>query len=314
MRSAPLAGGWLVNPKRVWLRRAIFQVHLWTGLAIGLYVVVMSLTGSAVVFRGELGRALTPLQRVVPSGPRMPVGELTAIAQKLYPRFAVDEVRTSSDPGAAVEIVFRRANRYRDRVFDPYTGKDLGDRVRREPRSIEWLADLHDNLLGGEKGRTINGILAVAFTVLCLTGAVVWWPGVRLWRRSMGVRFRGSWSRIAWETHSAMGFWVFALLLLWAISGIYLAFPNPFYLLSDAIEHVTGSARAADWANNTFSEIAELHFGRFAGTWTKVAYVVLGLVPAALFVTGFVMWWARKIGVRRVSARVGKQLSPSPTG
>src|SRR6185369_471535 len=99
--------GWLRQPQRVWLRRAIFQVHLWTGLAIGLYVVIMSLTGSAVVFRGELGRALTPLQRVVPSGPRKSVEELTAIGQKLYPRFTVAEVRTSNDPAAAVEIVFR---------------------------------------------------------------------------------------------------------------------------------------------------------------------------------------------------------------
>jgi len=30
---------WLRQPQRVWLRRAIFQIHLWTGLAIGLYVV-----------------------------------------------------------------------------------------------------------------------------------------------------------------------------------------------------------------------------------------------------------------------------------
>src|SRR5687767_957869 len=30
---------WLRQPQRVWLRRAAFQVHLWVGLGIGLYVV-----------------------------------------------------------------------------------------------------------------------------------------------------------------------------------------------------------------------------------------------------------------------------------
>ena len=40
---------WLRQPQRVWLRRAIFQIHLWTGLTLGLYVVVLSLTEDKVV-------------------------------------------------------------------------------------------------------------------------------------------------------------------------------------------------------------------------------------------------------------------------
>jgi len=28
----------------VWLRRASFQIHLWIGLAIGLYIVMLSIT------------------------------------------------------------------------------------------------------------------------------------------------------------------------------------------------------------------------------------------------------------------------------
>ena len=49
---------WLRQPQRVWLRRAMFQVHLWTGIAIGLYVVMLSLTGSVLVYRIELGNNL----------------------------------------------------------------------------------------------------------------------------------------------------------------------------------------------------------------------------------------------------------------
>ena len=49
---------WLRQPQRVWLRRAAFQIHLWVGLFIGLYVVVLSLTGSLLVYRNELDRYL----------------------------------------------------------------------------------------------------------------------------------------------------------------------------------------------------------------------------------------------------------------
>ena len=33
---------WMRRPQNVWLRRALFQVHLWTGIAVGLYVVAIS--------------------------------------------------------------------------------------------------------------------------------------------------------------------------------------------------------------------------------------------------------------------------------
>ena len=36
------------------LRRVLFQLHLWTGIGVGLYVVLISLTGSIVVFRREV--------------------------------------------------------------------------------------------------------------------------------------------------------------------------------------------------------------------------------------------------------------------
>jgi len=42
-----------------------------------------------------------------------------------------------------------------------------------------------------------------------------------------------------------------------------------------------------------------LHFGNFAGTKVKVAWVILGLAPALLFVTGLLMWITRKIKFQR---------------
>jgi predicted NAD/FAD-dependent oxidoreductase len=36
------------QPQRVWIRRASFQIHLWLGIALGLYIVMLSVTGSAL--------------------------------------------------------------------------------------------------------------------------------------------------------------------------------------------------------------------------------------------------------------------------
>ena len=45
---------WLWRPKNTWLRKLIFQLHLWSGLLLGLYVAVVCASGSAIVFRNDI--------------------------------------------------------------------------------------------------------------------------------------------------------------------------------------------------------------------------------------------------------------------
>ena len=61
-RSNQLTGWqrWVRQPQKIWLRRALFQVHLWSGIVIGLYVFMISVTGSVLVYSNELYRAATP--------------------------------------------------------------------------------------------------------------------------------------------------------------------------------------------------------------------------------------------------------------
>jgi hypothetical protein len=42
------------------LRRALLKIHLWLALAVGLYVIVISVSGSAVIFRPEVNRWAVP--------------------------------------------------------------------------------------------------------------------------------------------------------------------------------------------------------------------------------------------------------------
>ena len=50
---------WLKRPQTVWLRRIAFQLHLWTGVVLSLYVILLSLTGSVLVYRVELTQHTT---------------------------------------------------------------------------------------------------------------------------------------------------------------------------------------------------------------------------------------------------------------
>lgn len=61
---------WIMRPHGLWLRRLSFQIHLWLGLAFALYIIVLSLTGSILVYRAELTRALDVPGESFPGGIR----------------------------------------------------------------------------------------------------------------------------------------------------------------------------------------------------------------------------------------------------
>ncbi len=296
------------RPQALWLRRALFQVHLWTGLACGPYVLLMSLSGSAIVFRHEIDHTLCPqIILVKPSGPRMSDAELARAATRALgrglSRFNSNvEIRGPRVPGAAVEVWYLSARGRSERLLDPYTGKDLGDATACEPKPVSLMADLHDNLLGGNAGRLVNGIGAVALALMCLTGAVIWWPGTARWRRSVTLRWNVDWRHFNRDLHNVLGFWTFALLLMWAVSGIYLGFPGTFSDVANfLVAHGVDSERidtVSDW-------LSKLHFGRAFGFWVKALWVFLGLIPAALLVTGVLMWWNRVLR-RAIGHRIGR--------
>ena len=306
---------WIWQPQTTWLRRAMFQVHMWSGVAIGLYVLMVSVTGSVLVYRNELYRVATPDPIVVAkSGPLLTDAELQEAATRSYPGYVVTGISRSRNPDRAVSISLRRNADLEERLFNPYTGQDLGDSVPLGIWLVSKLMELHDDLLGGTTGRAINGVGAWLVIVLACTGMVVWWPGIRTWRRSLTVHRHVGWRRFTWDLHSMIGFWTLGVILLFALSGAYLGNPDLFQRVADTIEPPTDANEGTRIVDQGIYWLAYLHFGRINGIGipcsgpglcdgaTKLTWAVLGLAPAAMFVTGAVMWWNRVVRKKPVRA------------
>lgn len=297
---------WLFQPQSVWVRKAIFQLHLWTGIGVGFYVLLVGVSGSVLVFRPELSRAFSR-GAVIVAGSGAPLGDerLSEVALRAHPTYQVSKIWKGKDPNAAVEIWLESKHDERQRLLDPFTGEDLGDAVPRGMRTVTWLLDLHDNLLSGKTGRLANGVGGLLLTILCLTGAVIWWPGIKNWRRSLMLHRGVNWTRVTWDLHSAVGFWTFAWVFMWAITGFYLVFQQWLAPIVDYIEPLDGLSFAPRRADEILAWLPRLHFGRFRGLraeitlMIKVLWVVLGVAPAILFVTGGLLWWNRVIRTRR---------------
>jgi uncharacterized iron-regulated membrane protein len=344
--------GWWRRPQNVWLRRAVFQVHLWAGVALGLYVLAISVSGSAVVFRNEIYAAADNGPRIVEvKGERLTVEQLKVAAKRLYPEDTLSFVWPGKEPNHATEVWMDHYGERNQRLFNPYTGEDLGPSVPYPIQVTSWFMQLHTDLLTGDTGRQVNGVASIVFSLLCVTGAIVWWPGVEKWKRSLWANPRAGWKRFNWDLHSAIGFWSIALVLMWGLTGIFLVWPLPVQkmvnhfspLIQYAIpEEVPDepSAMATPRPNLAAQPAPKefkfgkgfgkgkgrppirrsagdkflrwlyyLHFGNFAGTKTKALWVVLGLLPAVLFVTGTIMWWNRVLSPSARRTRRGRKSS-----
>ena len=223
-----LTQSWLRQPQKLWLRKALFQVHLWSGVALGIYTVVVCASGSAVVFRTDIENALSARTEVQNTGTMLTREQLRLSAQRLYPDFVIRSINRGRFATEATEIQMTRGWREKRRLFNPFTGQDIGP----SPSVLFWwlrfMGDLHGNLLLGPAGLTANGVGGALVSILCLSGIVIWWPGLANWRRSLWVRGNVGWKRLNWDLHSAFGIWTFAILLMWGVTGAYFIFPEPF--------------------------------------------------------------------------------------
>ena len=295
----------LRKPRTVFLRKASFQIHLWIGIALGLYIVLLSVTGSALVFRREMDRAVRPQAPPLDgTTPLLSKDDLGRTALRLYPGATLDRVGDPQRRTALVRVVLHRNGEEIERDFNAYTGQDLGHPFPWQAEMVLKLADLHDDLLMLEdrRGRFWNGVGSILVTLLCLTGAIVWWRGLKVWPRGLTFTWRSLWPRLNFDVHSAMGFWSFAILLIWAVSGIYLTFPDPFVMAVDWMWGPLEGFQQERLGDVLLAWLVRLHFGRWRSHTLKVVWVVLGLIPAVMFVTGFAMWWHRVVR-RREPAR-----------
>lgn len=229
------------RPQQVALRRLNFQVHLWAGIIVTLYLIVIGVTGSVLVFRPEIQRlcGLQPWQQMFTSAP---VADIATVVERLKAAYPARRIVSVDAPGPEeatfVGVVESRRGRVKV-ACGPADGRVLGE----FPQSRTWLdivLELHETLLihPGGRGRMWNGVGAAALLLLNVTGMAIWWPGIRNWKRALKVDLARSWRRINFDLHVSLGFWTLLLTSIWAVSGIYFGWPRQVFLFVDSISRV----------------------------------------------------------------------------
>lgn len=229
----------LRQPQQLFLRKAMFQIHLWTGIIVGLYIVAIGISGSILVFKEEL------MPRPSVSVPALNVHDCTpeklvSVVDRVRKAYPDKEAFLTACPQEANPLYLTTIREPRKRgraqggppqpveqlaVYShPVTGDVIGD-ANREESWVNWMEELHVNILLGRSGRLWNGIGAATLLALTITGLILWWPGIRTWKRALLLDFRRGWKRINWDLHNVTGLWTLLFTLIWALTGMYFTWP-----------------------------------------------------------------------------------------
>lgn len=196
------------------MNAALLLFHRWVSLATSIIIIVVALTGSALVFEGAIDRGLNPqLWRVTPGSHPLPLDTLVAHAHAVTPATQVTGLNPSLEPDRAYLVQSPGTQTF----VDPYTGRVLGTRAIADfnktfPRRIHVL---HTSLLVRGYGSSVVAIVTLASLLLTITGVCLWWTD-KLWR----IRWSGSWKLILFDLHHSLGIITSLVLFVITASGV----------------------------------------------------------------------------------------------
>ncbi len=220
------------------MRNLILKVHLYLGLVAGIFLVILGLTGAIIAFEGDVDHWMRPGLWYAKGGPKaMPEADLIRLAQEKFAPARVAGVQMFRDPGLVqVMQMTDRAAVY----VNPYDGTIQGRTTGPSgtQRTFGIIHQIHLRLAGDPRssfspiGKTIMSYAGMLLVILVPTGFVLWWR-----TRRASIKFGGSWFRICFDAHHAIGLYAALFLFVAGVTGVLIGFDWG----EDAIYAVTNS-------------------------------------------------------------------------
>ena len=210
------------------MRKTLFKIHSWVALIALIPLLVISITGSVLVFKSEIDGLLMPDSHFVvqQQANRLPIDTLITKTQKTYPEYVVGSWEIFNDDTAdRVYLIKRGTEDWYKFHLDQYTGNILSEPVGTSHYFTDWFLDLHYTFLlndlkslPGQTGTVLGFFFAVFFLVLGITGLIIY---RKFWQRLFSVRWRATLQIVLSDIHKMTGVIGSPIIIILAITGGY---------------------------------------------------------------------------------------------
>lgn len=199
-------------------------LHLWLGLASGIVVLIMGVTGCILVFEHEIKAMTSPWLNVEAQSADkiLPPSKIYVAVKKALPEKDIHGLWYNGlDKTIKVDIESDSLI-----YVNPYNGKITG-MVNHEDFFHE-IDEGHRYLwLGEELGTTITSWATLIFFFLLISGIILWFP--KKWNKtninsSFKIKWNGRFKRLNYDLHNVLGFYALILAFLIALTGLIMSF------------------------------------------------------------------------------------------
>jgi len=231
------------------MRKSLFKWHSYLALIAMIPVLVISITGSILVFKVEIDSLLRPHHMVVnpaqltngKTGQRLALDDLMSTIQETYPDYvlagwelfgtnnnAVAEDFDRSDTAYAIK---KNSETWFKIYINQYSGEILSEPKHMEHYITDWLLELHYAFLLHFSGTVIGAIFGLILLFLGISGIILY---RKFWRKLFTLRFKAAKRILYSDVHKMIGIFSSPVLIVIAFTGVYW---NVSIVLHEVLEH-----------------------------------------------------------------------------
>ncbi|MDZ7900415.1 MAG: PepSY-associated TM helix domain-containing protein [Arcicella sp.] len=227
--------------KKIW-----GYIHLWGGLASGIVVLIVSITGCIFVFEEEIRNITQKEFRFVEpqKQAKISLAEATNTINTQYPKMKIEQIRLFSDPNRTIIAKLienknenpkaksevqkgKKENEMAGKKvtisLNPYTGVIIGT-WNMDKDFLHFVEEMHVNLLLGDVGKWLIKINIVVFLVMLISGFVLWFPRKKnQMRTAFKMKFNTKFQLLNYNFHNVFGFYFLLPLFLVTFTGMWWA-------------------------------------------------------------------------------------------
>lgn len=219
------------------MRKKLYKWHSLSAIFAMLPLLLISVTGSILVFKVELDTLLMPESMQVSSASpkeRLSLDALMTIVQKQYPDHEIgswevfdDKVRTDT-----AYIIEHHTNIWSKLYLNQYTGELLSTPVGLSDDLTDWLLDLHYKLLLETNGMFLGAIVSLLLLFLGISGIILY---RNFWVNFFTLRFKLATRIFFSDLHKMVGISSAPVILILAFTGAYW---NISLVIHEVEEHI----------------------------------------------------------------------------
>lgn len=207
------------------IRKFIAKIHLIIGLGTGFLFFIIALSGALYSWEPEISRLIYQQEVLKETQPFISVSEIRNTLTQSFPE---GDFRTAlyRDRESSIEVLLYVPGTYYLAQLNPYTA-ELIHLQDMKKGWLNYLINLHRNLLLGDIGREIVHWITLLALPMLISGLVLWWP-IKGWPKKE--KFQIKWSvspkKLNYDLHNILGFYATWILIFSIVTGVFWGFES----------------------------------------------------------------------------------------